>query len=307
MAIDLREDIGISYIQEEFLEARNIRLGLLRLDQVHPVVSGNKWFKLKENIKAAIAGKHNSILTFGGAYSNHLVAAAAAAAKACNIRSIGIVRGHHAGAAPTATLHQCMKMGMQLYYAGREEYRLKDNEDYLSGLRATYNNPFIIPEGGNNEYGLKGSKDIAAYIPPGTTTVAVAIGTGTTFRGLRSTLPVTVDMIGFPAMKGGAYLGEEIGRQLPASTFNWQLACDYHFGGFAKHSPELITFLNDFFGRHRIPLDFVYTGKMMFGLLDLIRTQQIPEGSQIIAIHTGGLQGNSSLSGKLQYVTLSDS
>jgi 1-aminocyclopropane-1-carboxylate deaminase len=301
MAIDLQEQINIDLVIDERLQAKQVRLNILRLDQVHPLVSGNKWFKLKENIKDALQQHCTSLLTFGGAYSNHLVATAAAA-KASGLQSIGIVRGFHGKEYPTETLKQCETLGMQLHYVSREDYAKKRAEEFLSELQMLYPEAYIIPEGGDNENGITGAGEIASYIPPDTNLVVLAIGTGTTFAGIRSRLDNAVHMLGFPVMKGGVYLKEEIEHKLDTNKDNWQLNANYHFGGFAKHNQALIDFMNGFYAKHHIPLDFVYTAKMMYGVFDLLQKDYFPEGSNICCIHTGGLQGNSAIS---QYLTYS--
>lgn len=298
MAIELNPDISIDYIREDFLRHKNIRLGLLRIDKVHPVISGNKWFKLRENIRMAQEGRYAALLTFGGAYSNHLVATAAAA-QAMSIPSKGIVRGLHARDHLTPTLEACRDMGMELHFVSREEYGRKEEADYLEALSRKFPDTYFIPEGGNNQYGIAGAAAIAALVPANAHHVAVAIGTGTTFAGIRNNLPDTVNMIGFPVMKGGDYLGSHISSV--CTSGNWQLNSDYHFGGFAKHQPALISFMNDFYNAHRIPLDFVYTAKMMYGIYELIQNDAFSEDAEIIAIHTGGLQGNASVSSLLSY------
>ena len=301
MAIDLQEQIKIDLIDGELLRAKQVHLNILRLDQIHPLVSGNKWFKLKENIKNAVRQHCTSLLTFGGAYSNHLVATAAAA-KASGLQSVGVVRGFHGKEHPTETLKQCEALDMHLHYVSREDYAQKNEGEFLSELQALYPQAYIIPEGGDNANGIIGAGEIASYIPPDINLVVLAIGTGTTFAGIRSRLDNTVHMLGFPVMKGGMYLKEEIERKLNTNNNNWQLNADYHFGGFAKYNQELIDFMNDFYAKHHIPLDLVYTAKMMYGIFDLLQKDYFPQGSNICCIHTGGLQGNSAVS---QYLTYS--
>jgi 1-aminocyclopropane-1-carboxylate deaminase len=301
MAIDLQEQINIDPVDDELLRAKKVRLSVLRLDQIHPLVSGNKWFKLKENIKEAVQQHCTSLLTFGGAYSNHLIATAAAA-RASRLRSVGIVRGFHGKEYPTETLKQCETLGMQLHYVSREDYAEKREGKFLSELQVLYPEAYIIPEGGDNTNGMIGAGEIASYIPHDTNIVTLAVGTGTTFSGIRNRLDSTVSMLGFPVMKGGMYLKEEIEHKLTTNKDNWQLNADYHFGGFAKYNQELIDFMNTFFVKHHIPLDIIYTAKMMYGIFDLLQQDYFPQGSNICCIHTGGLQGNSAVS---QYLTYS--
>jgi 1-aminocyclopropane-1-carboxylate deaminase len=301
MAIDLQEQINIDPIDDELLRAKKVRLSILRLDQIHPLVSGNKWFKLKENIKEAVQNNCTTLLTFGGAYSNHLIATAAAA-KASGLLSIGIVRGFHGKEHPTETLKQCEALGMQLHYVSREDYTQKKEAEFLSELQTFYSKAYIIPEGGDNTNGIIGAGEIASYIPSDTNLVVLTIGTGTTFAGIRNRLDSTINMLGLPVMKGGMYLKEEIEHKLNTNNNNWQLNAAYHFGGFAKYNQELLDFMNDFYAKHHIPLDLVYTAKMMYGVFDLLQKDYFPEGSNICCIHTGGLQGNNAVS---QYLTYS--
>lgn len=302
MAINPDVPIDITYLDQEWLLPHQVRLGLLRLDQIHPVISGNKWFKLKENVQLARSQQLETLLTFGGAHSNHLVATAAAA-QAYGFNSIGMVRGLHAAARPTATLQHCAELGMQLVYLSREQYRQKEDPAWLQSLGDQFGPAYIIPEGGQNEPGRAGAGQIAGYLPPDCTHVALAVGSGTTFAGLRSALDPDIHMTGFTVMKGGSYLEDQMRPYLPEARHNRHLVTGYHFGGFARHTPELITFMNDFYRRHHIPLDFVYNAKMMAGLLDLIRLHQFPARSHIIALHTGGLQGNHSISPLLEWTS----
>ncbi len=300
MAIELREHIRIDYIRDEMLQAAGIRLGILRLDEIHALVSGNKWFKLKENIRRAKAAGANTLLSFGGAFSNHLLATAGAA-QAHGLSAIGVVRGLHARDNPSVTLEECNQLGMQLVYVSREEYRQKDDAGYIEALQQKYPNAFIIPEGGNNEAGQQGAGAIAAYLPADTSLVTLAMGTGTTFAGIRAVLDNKVAMLGFPVMKGGSYLQQEIEKHIPMCQDNWTLSDQYHFGGFARYTDALLAFMNAFYQEHHIPLDFVYTGKMIYGIWDKIRSKEIPAGSHIVAVHTGGLQGNRSVGHLLSY------
>lgn len=272
----------------------SIRLDLLRLDLVHPVISGNKWFKLKYNLQTAKELGYKKILTFGGAYSNHLIATAAAA-HYFGLESIGIVRGFHAKENQTPTLQDCSAYGMQLEFVSKEEYAQKENTDWLGQLSRKHPETYIIPEGGNNAYGVKGCEEIVKHIPAGYTHIAVSLGSGATFTGLRNATDENIMMLGFVPMKNGAYLENEI----HPSKGNWRLTDAYHFGGFGKWNNELIVFMNVFYQSNKIPLDVVYTAKMLFGLQELIAQNYFPQNANILAIHTGGLQGNASIEGKL--------
>ncbi len=283
----LIEDISVAFPYKA-----GVLIAMLRLDKLHAVVSGNKWFKLKYNLQAALDRNYRQVLTFGGAYSNHLVATAAAAAY-FGLLSVGIVRGLHAQHALTPTLKSCIEYGMKLYFVSRQDYDLKQDAGYLKMLQESYFTSFIIPEGGNNDLGRDGAGNIASFIPADITTVCLPVGTGTTFAGLRNSLPRRIKMIGFTAMKGGEYLAVGIANNIKQSkAANWQLNTEYAFKGFAKTTPELIRFIQSFYKQTAIPLDIVYTGKMMFGINQLLQQEAFAEGEKILCIHTGGLQGN---------------
>ncbi len=276
-----------------------IQVDMLRLDLIHPVVSGNKWYKLRHNIEYAIEQGHNTILTFGGVYSNHL-SATAGAAKAYGLSSIGIVRGDEGQI--TETMHQCREMGMELYFISREDYKQKEDPEFLQELSEQLDNPYIIPEGGANENGRTGAEKIEWEIPEGYTHVCVSVGTGTTFIGLRNALPADVSLLGFAPMKQGNYLADEIRPFLKeGQDSNWALFDNWHFGGFGKSNDELVGFMNEFYQVNEIPLDVVYTGKMMYGVREMLAAGYFPEGARVLCVHTGGLQGNSSARDKLVY------
>ena len=269
-----------------------ITVSMLRLDKVHPVISGNKWYKLNHNLAAALDMGFGRTITFGGAYSNHLIATAGAA-KDVGIKAIGIVRGLHAAAHLTPTLQACKDLGMELHFVSREDYALKDDPVFLQSLTGRFGPSFIIPEGGDNELGRTGTADIAAFIPATVTHVCLPVGTGTTLTGIRNALSSDKEIVGFTAMKGGGYLQEKIAAHIrPGQSKNWHLETGYAFNGFAKTTPALIQFMRSFYSEAGIPLDIVYTGKMMFGIRDMIQTNTFPENASIACIHTGGLQGN---------------
>ncbi|HXS35874.1 MAG TPA: pyridoxal-phosphate dependent enzyme [Flavipsychrobacter sp.] len=277
------------------------KIDMLRLDLLHPVISGNKWYKLKHNIRYAISSGFNTILTFGGGYSNHLVATAAAT-NVFNVRSIGIVRGNYELITPT--LQKCVALGMQLLFVSKDDYSRKEETNLLRDLGLRFDDLFIIPEGGANEQGRVGAKEIADLIPSSYTHICVSGGTGTTLIGLRNGLPVSQQILGFIPMKGGKYLDEYISKHLPLEkNTNKQLFDEWHFGGFGKWNDRLIEFMNDFYQVNSIPLDIVYTGKMMYGLKELLKNGFFSEQDTILCVHTGGLQGNASISNKLCYIS----
>ena len=286
---------------ESSLSLRGLEWGFLRLDLVHPTVSGNKWFKLKHNLQYAIDMGYKSVLTFGGAYSNHLHATAAAA-REHGLKATGLVRGMYASVNFTPTLAACKDLGMEIVFVPREEYSRKDDPENLRKLEERYPNTFVIPEGGANEQGKTGAEESAALIPASFSHVCVSVGTGTTFIGLRNGLHHSQSLLGFVPLRGGSYLKSHIRNHLYHDKDNhWILFDDYHFGGFGSSTDELFDFMNSFYNRTSIPLDIVYTSKMMFGIRELLRSGFFPSGSRILCVHTGGLQGNVSVKDKLAF------
>lgn len=271
----------------------DIHLSVLRLDAIDPVISGNKWFKLKLNLAAAKKLGYQNLVTFGGAYSNHLIATAAAAKK-FGFQSAGIVRGWHGAAQETPTLKACREYGMTLHFVSREDYARKTNPDFQQQILAQQTGPaFIIPEGGQNEWGRKGAGDIARFIPANTTHICVSVGSGATFAGLRNALPEHQALIGFAPFRQGNLMTQEL-KPLITSEAPLTITGAYHFGGFAKLNEMLKEFMQHAEKEAALPLDRVYTAKMFWGIRDLIAKGFFPPGSRIVGIHTGGLQGNGS-------------
>lgn len=295
------QNISLQNINLPELSSLGIDLRILRLDLIHPEISGNKWFKLKYNLEFAKQKGFKKILTFGGAYSNHIVATAAAC-KYFDIETIGIIRGE-----PYEPLNHSLsfatKCGMQLEYVNREVYKNKSDEDFLKELQLRYPNAYIIPEGGANIFALQGCAEINDFIPDDTDLICLACGTGSTLAGIISAAKSHQKLLGFSALKGGDFLMNDVRRfleEINISNNNFSINSDYHFGAYAKYNQQLIDFMNDFYRKTCIPLDFIYTAKMMYGLMDLIMKGKIRE-MKIVAIHTGGLQGNFSIKDKLIY------
>lgn len=251
---------------------------MLRLDKLHPVISGNKWFKLKYNLEAA---RGRRIITFGGAWSNHILATAAAC-KIAGLACTGIIRGERP-AVFSATLLKAQEYGMELVFVSRETYK---NMLSNGGIDS---NAYIIPEGGNNPEGIRGAAEILSLADTSSahTDIICATGTGTTLAGLISSAPAHQHITGISVLKGPL--------TLPIAPGNWSLQHDFHEGGYAKAMPRLYDFMNDFFRQTAIPLDRVYTGKMAFAVQQLIQRQHFKPGSRLLLIHTGGLQGNDSI------------
>jgi 1-aminocyclopropane-1-carboxylate deaminase len=257
---------------------------VLRLDKLHPVVSGNKLFKLRNHLALASPGK--PILTFGGPWSNHLVATAYAA-KQAGLTAIGFIRGE-APAAPSATLQEAAGYGMQLEFISRQQYLQKEGPDFLQELRHRFPGAYIIPEGGGGPPGITGSEEILRIADTTNYThIACAIGTGTTFLGLlRASAPGQM-IVGVPVLKGF--------DSTPLSGPRTLFLPEYHFGGYARHPQILLDFMTRFYHDTGIPTDIVYTGKLFYAMMDSLRRQLLPAHSRLLIIHSGGLQGNRSL------------
>ena len=271
------------------LEKRDIRLFLKREDTIHPFISGNKYRKLKYNLIEAKNKGFNTLLTFGGAYSNH-IAATAYAGHESSLKTIGVIRGEELihSWQENPTLRLAKEHGMQLHFVSREAYRKKEHPDFIADLEKQFGPFYLIPEGGTNSFAVKGCEEILTKDDTQFDFVCCCVGTGGTISGLiNSSLP-NQTVLGFPALKGD-FLKEDIYTFVQKD--NWKLISDYHFGGYAKINKELIEFINWFKSKTGIPLDPIYTGKMMFGILDLIKKGKFESGSQILAIHSGGLQG----------------
>lgn len=287
-------DAPLQQILSPLLQEKQVELWVKREDLLHPAIPGNKWRKLKYNLQAAKAQQKSVLLTFGGAYSNH-IAAVAAAGEEFGFKTIGIIRGEeHLPLNPT--LKFATSQGMELEYITREQYRSKNDAVFLDGLSEKYRSPYLIPEGGTNLLAVKGCTEIIQDIKADFDYICCAAGTGGTLAGIIAGLSGDKQILGFPALKGGDFLQPEIEQLVHGYSrkrfFNWKLITDYHFGGYAKVKPGLIDFIKDFHEQFRIPLEPVYTGKMFYGIFDLIRKDYFPVGSRIIAVHTGGLQGN---------------
>lgn len=256
---------------------------------IHPRVSGNKFRKLKYNLQKAQSENCKGILTFGGAFSNH-ISATAAAGQTLNIPTVGIIRGEELASKidQNPTLRYAKSCGMHLEFVSRSAYKDKTTPEYLKTLLETFKDFYIIPEGGTNALAIKGCQEILTKTDQQFDLICCSVGTGGTLTGLiNSSLP-SQKIIGFPALKGG-FLNEDICKF--ATQSNWELWEAYHFGGYAKVDSKLITFMNHFKATYNIPLDPVYTAKMMYGIFDAIQTGQIPKEAKVLAIHTGGLQG----------------
>jgi len=289
-------DSPLQPLQSPFLKRSGIQLLIKRDDLIHPQFGGNKWRKLKYNLIHAKNNNFNTLITFGGAWSNHIYACAAAG-KQFGFKTIGIIRGEK-HTALNATLSFAEACGMQLHYVSRAEYRQKHEDLFQQKLYEKFGNVYILPEGGSNHLAMKGCEEIVDEInhQPGKPfdVICCASGTGATLAGIASKITDNQNAIGFSALKGGDFLTKEVSQFLAKTkqTTNWRIEDRYHFGGYAKINEELIQFIKHFKKEHDIMLDAVYTGKMLYGLLQMIKQGHFKAGTKIIAIHSGGLQGN---------------
>ncbi|TXI68636.1 MAG: 1-aminocyclopropane-1-carboxylate deaminase/D-cysteine desulfhydrase [Flavobacterium sp.] len=268
----------------------NIKLFIKREDLLHPIISGNKFRKLKYNIQEAKRLGHATLLTFGGAFSNHILAVAGAGAE-FGFKTIGVIRGEELESKiqENPTLVKAQELGMQFYFVSRTAYRDKEASFFVSHLHEKFGDFYLVPEGGTNELAIHGCEEILTDADKDYFThITCAVGTGGTISGLINSSMEKQQIIGFSSLKG-AFLSEVI-RNFVVKT-NWSINDAYHFGGYGKVNDELIRFLNSFYSQTSIPLDPVYTGKMVFGVLDLIEKGYFSENSKILMIHTGGLQG----------------
>jgi len=299
MGIIDESHVTIQPLKNEWYNDKVAAVDMLRLDLVHPVVSGNKWYKLRLNMKHALESGFKSIVTFGGGYSNHLIATAFTA-KMFGLKSAGIVRGKYPVLTPT--LRACEEQGMELIFVSQEDYENKHEPEWAQSLVAHFDEIFIIPEGGANEWGRAGAGLIERFIDDSYTHVAVSVGTATTLIGLRNKLGLHQRLLGFAPMKQGAYLNGYITEHLAdGKTSNWQLRDDWHFGGFGKWNDELVSFINNFYRINHIPLDIVYTSKMMYGIEQMLIKDLFVKEDRLLCIHTGGLQGNTKVQSKLNF------
>ncbi|MEQ9287138.1 MAG: pyridoxal-phosphate dependent enzyme [Cyclobacteriaceae bacterium] len=291
---DLQQKTPLDKIEDDLLLSRQVNLYLKRDDLIHREISGNKWRKLKYNLMAAREQGCGTLLTFGGAFSNH-IAATAAAAREYGFKAIGIIRGDELHPASNPTLQHAHELGMLLKFVSREEYKRKNEEHYLDQLKREYDDFYLIPEGGSNTLAVKGCKEIVREIDVDFQVIVSAVGTGGTLAGLVCGLPGQATALGISVLKGAGYLQEEVGRLVNMNSnekrADWEINHEYHLGGYARFNDKLIEFINQFKAKHSIQLDPVYTGKMMMGIYDLINHNYFEPNTTIVALHTGGLQG----------------
>lgn len=289
-------------IFEAFFKEFEVEVTIKREDILHPTISGNKFRKLKYNLAQASQSKATTLLTFGGAYSNH-IHACAYAGKKFGFRTVGVIRGEELGGEnlkrtlqENPTLAFAVQQGMQLHFVNRADYRFKETTAFQEKLRQQFGDYYLLPEGGTNDLAIKGCEEILTAEDAKFTHVCCAVGTGGTVSGIiNSSLPHQ-QVWGFPVLKAN-YLAKEIQKKVNAT--NWKLVSTAALGGYAKVPSELVSFINSFGKKHQIPLDPIYTGKLLWGIYMEVQQGNFPKKSRILAIHTGGLQGIAGMNTKL--------
>ncbi len=285
---------SITELHDNLYDNNEVEISMLRLDEIHPVISGNKLFKLYYFLEEAKDSLNKKIITFGGAYSNHL-AATAFACNAIHAECIGIVRGEWSQKL-SGTLSFCLEQGMQLEFINRGLYREIQQNKHFGGLQDKYGEHILIPEGGFSVKGKEGASLIhQLFSDKNFTHIVMPVGTATTFAGLVDANNTQQEIIGLSVLKNLQDIAQRFVDLKVDNEKKYFFNDDYHFGGYAKKTNELISFINEFHLKQKIQLDFVYTGKMMFGVNDLVQKKYFTAGSKILCIHTGGLQGNNSL------------
>lgn len=285
---ELRLPSPLLEIADERLASRGLRLYLKRDDLIHPDLPGNKWRKLKYNIETALLQGHSTLLTFGGAYSNHLLATAAAG-HYFGLATIGIVRGEeHDPLNPT--LARAVDFGMRLNYLDRTTYRRKTDPAVLDSLTERLGDFYLVPEGGSNEHAVRGCAELPAEIDVPFDVICCATGTGGTLAGIAAGLERGQRALGFAVLKGAEFLAGDV-RRLQAVhgtiTDNWSVVTGYHFGGYARRTAALDDFIADFHARHGLRLDWVYVAKLMYGIFEEAARGTFPPGTTIVAVVTG--------------------
>lgn len=288
----------VQKLQFERLQARNIRVLVKRDDLIHEEISGNKWRKLKYNLELCRVRKKNGILTFGGAYSNHLVATAAAC-KEHNVQCIGLVRGEELHADSNTTLQRCAELGMELRFISREEYAMRNDSAYHETLAADFPSFQRVPEGGANYYGMIGCQEILKEVDEPVDHLFVAQGTTTTSCGIMLSLQAHQTLHVVPVLKGFV-AKEEMLALFAKSGMEASLIEDllnqvevhdaYHFGGYGKYTTELLDFIRSIYTEQQLKLDPIYTGKAFYAMLQELESHRF-DNSTVLFVHTGGLQG----------------
>ncbi len=282
----------IQQIEDAVFRRAGVRVLIKREDRNHPYISGNKWWKLKYNLERALSEKHTTLLTFGGAYSNHLYAVAAAASE-LGMKSIGVVRGEET-LPLNATLSFAKRMGMELHYVSRDRYRDKTTEHFKKELRGDFGRFYLIPEGGTNAEAVRGCVEFGQTLVKEAEfdVLCLPVATGGTMAGLVQVLMPRQRVIGFSVLRNGDFLEQEVRRWLPTpSAASWRIETRFDFGGFARATPELIHFIEAQRENNNLVLDPVYTSKTLMGIRSLVESGEFTASTTILMLHTGGLHG----------------
>lgn len=286
-------------VEHSLLQRHEIQLSVLRLDALDPYLGGNKWFKLQAYLRDAQQQGCKRLLSFGGAWSNHLYALAAAGQR-FGFSTLGVVRGERPKQL-NLLLTDLQAMGMQLRFVSRSDYRRRYEALYLDQLRSQFTPCYIIPEGGAGPLGVRGASNmLPKALHNGYDVFALACGSGTSAAGLLSVLPGSARLLGFSALKDDGSLQRAIAAMAPEAQAGWRIESNFAAGGFAQVSSELVKFMDDFTAATGIPLEPVYTAKLFMGLFALIETGEFSTGTRILALHTGGLQGLRGMHTRLQ-------
>ncbi len=279
------------------LRERDVRLWIRREDELFPGLSGNKYRKLKYNLREMQRAGHHTLLTFGGAYSNH-IHAVAGAGRQFGFCAIGVIRGEELADAPlNPTLADARDAGMHLHFVSRRDYARRHTREYLRELLEHFGPAYLLPEGGTNQAAVRGCAEILNESDAGYDRVCCSVGTGGTLAGLAAAAAPGQQVRGYAALKASG-LEASLREWIPGE--HWTLSGEYHFGGYARIDARLVRFINDFRTKTGVPLDPVYTGKMLYGILEETRQGQFQPGTRILAIHTGGLQGIRGMNLKLR-------
>ncbi|MDA0757520.1 MAG: pyridoxal-phosphate dependent enzyme [Bacteroidetes bacterium] len=275
----------------------DFKMYIKREDQIHPIVSGNKFRKLKYNVQEAKGLKKNCLITFGGAYSNHLLATAYVG-KNENLKTLAFVRGEELkNINYNSTLQKCNDFGMKLIFISREDYRKRNEIDYINYIKNKFKDSYIIPEGGTNEFGVLGCEEILSLEDSFFDVICCPVGSGGTIAGIINSSNDSHKVLGFSALKGS-----EINNVITKFTDkkNWKIFDDDIFGGYAKIDNRLVSFINNFFKNTGMILDPIYNSKMLFKIIKLIENNQWGFGKKILLINTGGLQSIKEMNNKLK-------
>ncbi len=286
---DSNKKTPLQKIEDEFLKEKNIQLFIKRDDLLHPFINGNKWFKLKYNLIEAAEKNFNQLLTFGGAYSNH-ISAFSYACKLFGFEGIVVIRGEEYPEL-NPTLKFVKQNGSKIHYISRSTYRAKYSEELLEELENIYGEYSLIPEGGSNNLAVKGCSEIVSNIEIDFNFILTACGTAGTLTGIATSLQSNQKAIGIAALKNASFLNEQVKQLSGNSNLNYEIFLDYHFGGYAKFTSELLNFIKEFYSKHNVILEPIYTGKLLYSVYDLINKNYFPNESKIVVYHSGGLQG----------------